>query len=480
MRFATEQSYSIIFLMTRLLTCINTQSSDDICGNTNIALTSTYCGDCGSNLKDPSIGIPPRSALIPGSIAGNYKVDRILGAGGMGIVYQANRDVALKESLGITGEALPIQTLVGLDHVGLPRFYEQFQTSDPTSIFTYLAMERIIGPSVGKLISQAPKGMQVRDVVNLVRELAEPLHYLHRQSYPILHRDIKPDNILIDQRSGQVKLVDLGIAKQGWSRTGTISQAVSLPYSPLEQYSGIRTSPATDIYSLGATMHHMLTGQEPVPAVNRAAGFDIEDLTTSTWRNIPAEVASTVMRSLTLDQKGRFQSVRDFLHSLGGIMHKSAVVPKQMPQVQQPATGLTIPSPVSTPALLQFHKTMLLLAASDASNLPIFRQLKTRLEAERIGVDHIDETEQMYLSQVEARVKSVTKVGLVHSHQLYTITLLTDIAEDARASSKLLPISFGLVENKDMPAWLSSLMYLNLSNPKDFDIQFSRLLKVLG
>ena len=96
-------------------------------------------------------------------------------------------------------------------------------------------------------------------------QLANTLIYLARQTPPVIHRDIKPANIILDQEQNKIKLVDFGLAKEnvGSGMTGTLSAPLGTPgYAPMEQYTN-QVEPRTDVYALGATLHHLVSGRDP-------------------------------------------------------------------------------------------------------------------------------------------------------------------------------------------------------------------------
>ncbi len=208
---------------------------------------------------------------------GRYRLLRQVGEGGMGKVYQAedthlgNRLVAIKEmsarglspqehaeaTQGFQREAL---LLAQLNHPNLPHIYEQFSEGDRW----YLVMDYIDGETLEERLRRSPDGrLPVQEVFQLGIHLAAVLSYLHTRQPPIIFRDLKPANIMLT-RDGRLYLIDFGIArlfKPGQNKD-TIPFGSS-GYAAPEQYGRAQTTPQADMYSLGATLHHLLSGNDP-------------------------------------------------------------------------------------------------------------------------------------------------------------------------------------------------------------------------
>ena len=200
-----------------------------------------------------------------------------LGKGAMGAVYLvqdnrlSNRRAALKEMLdrsetitdrqeAITRFNREAETLAGLTHASIPHIYDRFTDEDRV----YMVMEFVDGMDLERLLYRFRDShggaLPERVVIRHAYQLAGVLDYLHKQSPPTLHRDLKPSNMIL-QPSGNLKLIDFGIARifnPGSQGTGLGTQGYAAP----EQYKGM-AEPRTDIYAMGATMHHMLTGRDP-------------------------------------------------------------------------------------------------------------------------------------------------------------------------------------------------------------------------
>jgi len=209
----------------------------------------------------------------------------------MGAVYQADdlrlegRVCAIKEvrpEPGVSPAALAqaqeqfrreASTLARLDHPNLPKVSDYFSLNGQD----YLVMDFVAGRNLKEIVDETRRKDQFlseQQVLAWTRQIIDALEYLHQQTPPVLHRDIKPANIKL-MPQGRIKLVDFGLVKHldlDDPRTITVMRGLgSLHYVPLEQYAGDlgHTDVRSDIYSLGATLYHLLTGQPPATAQER-------------------------------------------------------------------------------------------------------------------------------------------------------------------------------------------------------------------
>lgn len=205
-----------------------------------------------------------------------YRIVRVLGRGGMGTVYLAEHIrletvVAVKEVSGPRSNEdeyrLALQQceqeakfLVRLHHPNLPRVMDAFIENDRF----YLVMEYIEGVTLENRMRDGGDGpLDVHEVVEWGLQIADVLAYLHSQEPPIIFRDLKPANIMV-QPDGSVRLIDFGIARRfhpGASKDTALLGSVG--YSPPEQFGRSQTDTRSDLYAFGATLHHLLTGRDP-------------------------------------------------------------------------------------------------------------------------------------------------------------------------------------------------------------------------
>jgi len=287
------------------------------CGGAN-GDAARFCVYCGQSLR---FGLALHN---PGSEVGGYRVGRVLGHGMFGAVYEGEglerpgERVALKATIdpaSAGGFREEFAALHQLRHPGLPRYYELFEHGGSA----YLVMELVPGQSLEERLAERPHGLDEREVLDLARQLCAVLAYLHGRRPPILHRDIKPANIRRTP-AGVVKLVDFGLLKQGGAQTRLTIRGVGTPaYAPLEQYGGGgMTDPRSDIYSLGATLYHLLTGREPPAATERvAAALDPLQAPERVNGAVSRRTGEAVLRAMALTQGQRWPSAEAFAQGLG-------------------------------------------------------------------------------------------------------------------------------------------------------------------
>lgn len=252
-----------------------------------------------------------------------YRIDDMLGRGGMGAVYKAwdlslEIPVAIKENLETSPEARKqflreANILAKLSHPNLPRVIDHFYIPDQGQ---YLVMDYIEGEDLKSMLDRLgrlPESM----VVNWIGQITDALAYLHRQPQPIIHRDIKPSNIKV-RPDGSAVLVDFGIAKLYDIHLATTvgAKAVTPGYSPPEQYGGGNTDVRSDIYALGATLYHLLTGRTPPESVQRVVDSTIMQPPREINDEISPDVEYAIMKSVELSTDRRYQNVGDLKYDL--------------------------------------------------------------------------------------------------------------------------------------------------------------------
>lgn len=256
-----------------------------------------FCPSCGYKFAEatpaaavPTIVLPPQQAAAPAPLQtdgatkridallrGRYLILKKLGEGGMGAVYLVE-DTSLFGKQCIVKEMLPyytteqekqeaekfflreVQLLAQLKHPGIPQIFDHFIEAD----HYYYVMEFVEGQTLAALANSKNGKLSEAEVLNYAKQIADILDCIANRAEPVIHRDIKPENILVDA-NGQVKLVDFGLAKAQSTQiiTGDKSSALGTPgYAPPEQYQG-KAEPRSDVYALGATMHHLLSGVDP-------------------------------------------------------------------------------------------------------------------------------------------------------------------------------------------------------------------------
>jgi serine/threonine protein kinase len=257
----------------------------DRCGAANRA-QAAFCAACGQRLYAPLAGTASNSLtglLIQHHILKQrYCIISQIGKGGFGAVYKAmdtqfgNRLVAIKEMSQSSLDPQELANAVNafkrealllavLTHPNLPRIYEQFSDAGRW----YLVMDFIEGQTLEARLDQAsnamgqPQGLPLQTTLGIGIQLCTVLDYLHTCQPPIIFRDLKPANVMLTSHE-HVYLIDFGIARHFKPGQARDTIAFGSPgYAAPEQYGKMQTTPRSDIYSLGATLHHMLTGQDP-------------------------------------------------------------------------------------------------------------------------------------------------------------------------------------------------------------------------
>ncbi|MBX3167938.1 MAG: serine/threonine protein kinase [Candidatus Eremiobacteraeota bacterium] len=227
------------------------------------------------------------------------------------------------------------QLLATLNHPHIPKVFDKF-------IFQgkyYLSMEYCQGDDLGKII-QDRGTIEEKMASAWGSQMATVLYYLHRQNPPIVFRDVKPSNIMIV--NDQVKLIDFGIARHFTSaKKGDTMRIGSPGYAPPEQYSG-QTDPRSDIYALGVTLHHAVTGFDPTISQTPFLIPPARSLNPK----VSAEMEALIARATQLDPDKRYDNCLDMKRDLQVVMRNHGlVVGTSVPfsTLNQPGPGATVP-----------------------------------------------------------------------------------------------------------------------------------------
>ncbi|MGC9398126.1 MAG: protein kinase domain-containing protein [Anaerolineae bacterium] len=308
-----------------------------------------FCKQCGATLTTsarpvadpinhpaPPPPVPPSDKryysssghLLPQqTVTGRYLIVEQIAEGGMGAIYKAkdlhleSKIVALKE---MSEEKIPplerpkvleafereAELLANMQHPNLTRVTDRFKEQGRH----YMVMEFINGDTLDELLETRSQPFPEEQVLAWAEQLCEVLSFLHNQKpQPIIYRDIKPGNIMIVRESDQVKLIDFGIARiyKPHKKKDTIPFGTE-GYAPPEQYGKAQTDERADIYALGATLHQLLTLEEPrthlmnLPPVRKLN------------RNVSRRVAEAIDKAVDMDKRKRHQSMAEMWEALSG------------------------------------------------------------------------------------------------------------------------------------------------------------------
>ncbi|MFN2454082.1 MAG: protein kinase [Pyrinomonadaceae bacterium] len=270
--------------------------------------------------------------LDPGyELNGRYEIVRRIGGGGMGAVYLA-KDRHLGDAPRAVKEMIEAHIddaqhakaigdfrresllLTSLEHSSIPTIYDYFYEEDAGRF--YLVMKYISGGDFASRLRNAPGGrIDEKTVTEWVVQVADVLHYLHNRPKPIIYRDLKPANLMIDGTSGRVMIIDFGIARWVHKEEKGVTAVGTMGYAPPELFSG-QVEPRSDLYSLGATMFHLLTGSDPQD--NPLLIFDFTKNPRPRQINpaISVEMERMLMRAVEYKPENRFRSAAEMRDAL--------------------------------------------------------------------------------------------------------------------------------------------------------------------
>ena len=305
---------------------------------------------------------------------GKYTINQEIGRGGFGITYKAthhflNQEVVIK-TLNHKLQKHPdfnkfesqfqdeARRLASCIHPNIVRVSDFFVEAG----FPYMVMEYIPGETLGEAFVMPGIPLPEEQAIHYIRQIGAALGAVHQKN--LLHRDVKPDNIILRQNTNEVILIDFGIAREfntgvKQAHTGMVSEG----YSPMEQYlTNAKRSPATDVYGLASTLYALLTAQVPMPVLLR----DKEKMPSprELQPHLSAAVNQAVMRGMAVEARFRPQTVAEWLDLLPGATRKTVVqavpthaVPtidlstqEYKPPTAPPAAVAVMNSGVSSPA----------------------------------------------------------------------------------------------------------------------------------
>lgn len=331
-------------------------------------------------------------SLAPNTLIQNrYLIVHLIGKGGMGEVYLAvdqrlGSAIALKRTLFADDEMLgnaferEARTLARLRHPVLPKVSDHF-TEDSGQ---YLVMEHIAGDDLCKRLEAAQKPFPTNWVLYWADQLLDALAYLHSHEPPIIHRDIKPQNLKLTD-DNQIVLLDFGLSKNTAAQLpdasgsgGSTGSVVGYTphYAPMEQIRGTGTGPRSDIYSLSATLYQLLTNAVPADALTRADAMlngDADPVKPINELNVEVSpaVSEVILHGMEVTQDKRFANAKEMQRALR----------KAYSQVQDAMSANTIAFSASD----EFKPRDVIAAPNGES--PALRSLSSGEEATRVRGD---------------------------------------------------------------------------------------------
>src|SRR5215467_4714831 len=261
------------------------------------------------------------------TIGGHYVIDGLINKGGFGSVYrgidssEGDSLCAIKETYDITPVArrralMEASVLFTVKSTHLPRVYDAFEANGRF----YLVMQLIEGNTLQQILRLKGRPCSEQEVINWLVPIMHILNELHSRNPAVIHRDIKPGNIILTPDQTAV-LVDFGLTKlyDPNSDTQTLVRAVSQGYSPVEQYVG-KTSPQSDIYAMAATMYFLLTLKLPPESVNRSYR---DELIAPSLLNpmLSQNMERALLKALSVDADQRYRSMDEFAQALQNLSY---------------------------------------------------------------------------------------------------------------------------------------------------------------
>jgi serine/threonine-protein kinase len=291
--------------------------------------TETLCHKCGYSLLT-------EKKLKPGIILHeNYEIKRLIKSGGMGAVYEAldkrfDTLCAVKEMLGQAGESGNNQYMIdsfkrearilrSLNHSNIPVIRDYFIDGNRY----YLVMDYIEGKDLETVLQgYGEHGVPEDLVIKWTKEILHALEYLHSQDPPVIYRDMKPENVMLRSTDDKIMLIDFGLARTVNPQSQDTMTSVGTPaYAPKELFQG-QPEVRTDIYSLGATMHCLLTGIIPVIPFDFSPVREINS-------GVSEEIEEIVMKALSMEPVDRYGSAKEMKEAIENLSGHSSQIMKE-------------------------------------------------------------------------------------------------------------------------------------------------------
>ncbi len=297
------------------------------------------------------------STLESGTLLSNrYRIEKRVGGGGMGSVYLAldtnlnNQPRAVKEMIELFSDESQrkkavddfkrkAQLLASLEHPSIPTIYDYFVSNGRY----YLVMKYIPGGDLSNQLKKSGGAIEEKLVTEWGIQVCDVLHYIHNQTPPIIYRDLKPANLMLDDRMQppRIMLVDFGIARFVAPTQKGVTAIGTMGYAPPELFAG-KVEARSDIYSLGATMFHLLTGVDPQDNPLLIFDFTKNPRPRQIKPALTTEMDAILARSVEHKSEKRFASALEMKQALEEHLRMLNLGPRPQPAVS--STPLLRPS----------------------------------------------------------------------------------------------------------------------------------------
>lgn len=325
------------------VTCPNCQAANSDTGR--------FCMQCGHSLPREAPADPLQTGLLPPNmlLQGRYIIVQLLGRGGMGAVYAATdsritgkrwavkemSDAAITNALdkqdAVQAFRQEAEMLARLSHPNLPAVTDFFSQDGKQ----YLVMEMVQGKTLAEVMATRQAPCNEGQTLQWAEQLCHVLQYLHAQDPPIIFRDLKPGNIMLED-TGLIKLIDFGIARHFKPGRAKDTLVMGTPgYAAPEQYGHGQTDARSDVYSLGVTLHHLLTRYDP-----GLTPFNLPPVRVLNPAVSP-RVEAVIQRATRTNPHERYQSIAEMRRAL------QAPVPEDLERTER---ELVAPVPLPVPA----------------------------------------------------------------------------------------------------------------------------------
>jgi hypothetical protein len=285
--------------------------------------------------------------LEPGTfLLDRYSIVHRVGGGGMGSVYQA-RDKRLADRLCAVKEMIEMfadqnqrtkavedfkreaEVLAQLDHPSIPTVFDYFIETGRY----YLVMRWIGGGDLAEQMRLRGGIVDEATVCKWAVQICDVLHYIHTQKPPIIYRDLKPANLMLDDKTGRVMLVDFGIARIVRPTEKGVTAIGTMGYAPPELFAG-KVEPRSDLYSLGATVFHMLTGSDPQDNPLLIFDFSKNPRPCQINPNITPEMERILMKTVAHKPEDRHASALELMRAFEA--HSGYLAAHPRPEISRP------------------------------------------------------------------------------------------------------------------------------------------------